>query len=151
MDSRVEVQRGIEGIKVAIHEIAAMAGREIPMGHTTSSANRMAITHREPRGVVLAISAFNHPFNLIIHQVIPAVAAGCPVIVKPAAATPLSCRSLVAILHESGLPPEWCQMMLTGNDVIGKILEDPRTAFLTFIGSAAVGWSLRAKLPPGAT
>lgn len=150
VDSRVEIQRGIDGIKVAIHEISSMGGREIPMGHTASSVQRMAFTHREPRGVVLAISAFNHPFNLIVHQVVPAIASGCPVIVKPALTTPLSCRSLVGILHEAGLPPDWCQMVLTDNDATGKLLRDPRMAFLTFIGSAPVGWWLRSQLPAGA-
>ena len=69
----------------------------------------------EPIGVVLAYSAFNHPLNLIVHQVGPAIAAGCPVIVKPAKATPLSCFRFVGILREAGLPPEWCQAMMTAS------------------------------------
>lgn len=151
LDSRVEIQRGIEGFKVAIHELSAMAGRQIPMGHTRASANRWAFTHREPRGVVLAISAFNHPFNLIVHQVVPAIAVGCPVIVKPARATPLSCRALISILHDSGLPAEWCQLLLGDTDTTTKLVKDARVSFLTFIGSARVGWSLRSQLAPGAT
>ena len=150
-DSLVEIDRGVEGIRVAIRELCQLHGTEIPMGLTPSSANRMAYTRREPRGVVLAISAFNHPFNLIIHQVIPAVAAGCPVLVKPALNTPLSCRNLINILYQSGLPEEWCQMVVCDIPVTNKLLTDHKISFLTFIGSARVGWHLRSQLPPGAT
>ena len=74
-DSLVEINRAVNGVKVAIEEIGKLHGTEITMGLTASSANRSAHTYREPRGVVLAISAFNHPFNLIIHQAITALAA----------------------------------------------------------------------------
>ena len=74
------------------------------MGVTPASAGRLAFTHHEPIGVVVAVSAFNHPINLIVHQVGPAVAAGCPVIVKPAEDTPLSCLRLIDLLREAGLP-----------------------------------------------
>jgi len=151
IDSVIEVERAVEGIKVAIKELGHFGGREIPMNLTLSSANRMAYTMREPRGVVMAISAFNHPFNLIIHQVIPAIAVGCPVVVKPASATPVSCRNLINILYEAGLPKEWCRMILCENKVAEKMVADPMISFLTFIGSAKVGWHLRSKLPPGAS
>ena len=151
VDSLVEIDRAVYGIKVAIKEMSHLHGTEIPMGLTKASEGRMAYTRRDPRGVVVAISAFNHPFNLIIHQVIPAIAAGCPVIVKPAASTPLSCRNLVTILYEAGLPKQWCQMVICSRDVAEKLVADPRNAFLTFIGSGKVGWYLRSKLPPGAT
>ncbi|NOY90400.1 MAG: aldehyde dehydrogenase family protein [Deltaproteobacteria bacterium] len=149
-DSRVEIARAIDGVRVAIREISELHGREITMGLTASSAGRFAHTYREPRGVVLAISAFNHPFNLIIHQVITALAAGCPVLVKPALSTPLSCRSVVDLLEQAGLPEGWCQLLLSDNDVTEKLVTDTRVAFLTFIGSARVGWHLRSKLAPGA-
>ena len=149
-DSLVEVDRGVEGIVVAIRELCGLHGTEIPMGITESSKGRMAYTRREPRGVVVAISAFNHPFNLIVHQVIPAVATGCPVLVKPALTTPLSCRNLVDILYRAGLPQKWCQMIIGDTPVAAKLATDPRMSFLTFIGSAAVGWHLRSGLPPGA-
>lgn len=150
-DSLIEVHRGIDGIKVAIQEMSNLVGHEIPMSVTPSSTNRFAHTYREPRGVVLAISAFNHPLNLIIHQVVPAVATGCPVIVKPATTTPISCENVVKILYESGLPEFWCQMVLCENSVAEKLVSDKRVSFLTFIGSAGVGWYLRSKLAPGAS
>jgi acyl-CoA reductase-like NAD-dependent aldehyde dehydrogenase len=150
LDARIEVGRGIDGIRIAVRELGQLAGREIPMGLTASSLHRFAVTHREPRGVALAISAFNHPFNLIVHQAIPAIAVGCPVLVKPSLATPLSCRTLLELLYEAGLPRECCQMLLVDNAVAEKLVSDPRLSFLSFIGSARVGWHLRSKLAPGA-
>ena len=149
-DSLVEIRRAINGVGVAAAGVSRLLGEEIPMGINPSSQGRWAVTYREPRGVVLAISAFNHPFNLLIHQVVTAIAAGCPVLVKPAAATPMSCESLVRMIHEAGLPEPWCQMILTENYVTAKVVSDPRMAFLSFIGSARVGWMLRSKLAPGA-
>jgi acyl-CoA reductase-like NAD-dependent aldehyde dehydrogenase len=108
------------------------------------------MTHHEPIGVVAALSAFNHPLNLIVHQVGPAVATGCPVIVKPAEATPLSCMRFVAILHEAGLPEQWCQALVVNDLAVAeKLATDERVAFMTFIGSAKVGWMLRSKIAPG--
>jgi len=149
-DSVVELVRAVDGVGVAVREIDRLHGTEIPMRLNDASAHRFAHTYREPRGVVLAISAFNHPFNLIIHQVITAIAAGCPVLVKPALTTPLSCISVVELLTEAGLPDGWCQSLLTEDAVTEKLVGDRRVSFLTFIGSARVGWYLRSKLAPGA-
>ena len=149
-DSLVEVSRAIQGIKIAIHSLESMSGNMIPMGHTISSENRLAFTIKEPIGVVFSISAFNHPLNLIIHQVIPAVAVGAPVLIKPAKSTPLSCMALVNMLYEAGLPPKWCQTIICENEIATKVVQDSRVQFLSFIGSAKVGWHLRSLLPPGA-
>lgn len=149
VDSLMEIDRGVEGVEVAIKEIDQIHGTEIPMDLNKASEGRMAFTTKKPLGVVLAISAFNHPFNLIIHQVIPAIAVGCPVVIKPAMTTPLSCKSLVDILYEAGLPDAWCQMVLCENDVAEVLVTSDKISFLTFIGSSKVGWYLRSKLAPG--
>jgi len=100
---------------------------------------------------VVAVSAFNHPLNLIIHQVGPAVASGCPVIIKPAGDTPLSCMRFIGILREAGLPAEWCMpMVVTDREVSTSLVADSRVGFFSFIGSGKVGWSLRSQLAPGA-
>ncbi len=109
MDSLVEVDRAIDGVRLCVETLRTQRGSEIPMNLNAASAGRIAYTQIEPAGVVVAFSAFNHPLNLIVHQVGPAVAAGCPVIVKPAEATPLSCMRFVGILREAGLPKPWCQ------------------------------------------
>ncbi|WP_163391124.1 aldehyde dehydrogenase family protein [Enterovibrio norvegicus] len=149
IDSKVEVLRAINGVKLAIEHMAQIKGEQIPMGQTAASVNRLAFTIREPIGVVSSISAFNHPLNLIIHQIIPAIAVGCPVLIKPAMTTPLSCLRLVEILHEAGLPKGWCQALVTDNDAASQLVSDPRINFLSFIGSANVGWMLRSQLAPG--
>jgi len=148
-DSKVEVLRAIQGVKLAIEHIPQIKGEEIPMGLTESSTNRLAFTFREPIGVVLSVSAFNHPLNLIIHQTVPAIAVGCPVIIKPSDRTPLSCLRFVEILHEAGLPRNWCQAIVCNNADAEKLVTDSRVNFFSFIGSARVGWMLRAKLSPG--
>jgi acyl-CoA reductase-like NAD-dependent aldehyde dehydrogenase len=149
-DALIETDRAIDGVRNAADELRVRAGREIPMGLTPASTDRRAFTILEPIGVVAAISAFNHPLNLIVHQVAPAVAVGCPVLVKPASTTPLSCIEFVALLHEAGLPAEWCQVVLADtNELAEALATDPRIAFLSFIGSSRVGWHLRSKLPPG--
>ena len=149
IDSRVELQRAVQGIREAARSLPQLTGREIPMNLTPSSENRMAYTLREPIGVVVAISAFNHPFNLIVHQVIPAVNVGCPVIIKPALTTPISCFNLVHCLYEAGLPEEWCQVILCENELAELLVIDSRVDMFSFVGSAKVGWSLRSKLAPG--
>ena len=149
IDSKVEVMRAINGVKLAIEHIPAIKGEEIPMGHTASSANRFAFTRREPIGPVVSVSAFNHPLNLIVHQTVPAIAVGCPVVIKPAALTPLSCFRFVEILHEAGLPQGWCTAVLPERDVAERLVCDSRTNFFSFIGSAKVGWMLQSKLSPG--
>ena len=151
VDAGVEANRAIDGVRNAAEELRNFAGREIPMGLTAASTGRWAFTTREPIGVVVAISAFNHPLNLIVHQVAPAIATGCPVIVKPAPATPLCCQEFVRLVREAGLAEPWCQTFLPSDNALAeRLATDPRVAFLSFIGSARVGWYLHSKLAPGA-
>ena len=148
-DSKIEVLRAINGVKIAAEHIGQLKGEQIPMGLTKASEGRIAFTSREPIGVVSSISAFNHPLNLIIHQSVTAIAAGCPVIIKPALTTPLSCLAFVEILAEAGLPKGWCQSIICENESAEKLITDSRVNYFSFIGSAKVGWFLRSKVSPG--
>jgi acyl-CoA reductase-like NAD-dependent aldehyde dehydrogenase len=148
-DSRVEVRRAIDGVINCAEMVRTDAGHVIPMNLNAASLGRTAFTQREPIGVVTAVSAFNHPLNLIVHQCGPALAAGCPFIVKPSADTPTSCYRFVSILHEAGLPPEWGQALMAEREVAESLVTDARVGFFSFVGSARVGWALRAKLAPG--
>lgn len=148
-DARVEVTRAINSLEYAAEEAGRIHGREIPMRGTKSASGRVAFTYPEPIGVVLAISAFNHPLNLIVHQVAPAIAVGCPVLVKPALETPLSCLHFLDMLYEAGLPPEMCLPLIADNQVVEKIVRSQKIKFMTFIGSAKVGWHLKSILAPG--
>ena len=153
IDSKVELDRAVVSLQSCIDYLRSTDadGRRITMDVNAASREHIAFTIKEPRGVVVAFSAFNHPMNLIAHQIGPAIAAGCPVIVKPAAVTPLSCFSLVELFYQAGLPQVYCQALLTkDHETSNKLVSDPRMSFFSFIGSAKVGWSLRAKLPAGA-
>ncbi|MEM6830982.1 MAG: aldehyde dehydrogenase family protein [Bacteroidota bacterium] len=149
MDTKAEMDRAINGVKLAIENLGHHKGEEVPMGQTKASMNRMAFTFREPIGVVAAISAFNHPINLIVHQTIPAIAVGSPVIIKPAPTTPLTCMLLTEIYREAGLPKGWCETLICDNDVAEELVTSSKVNFFSFIGSAKVGWYLRSKLAPG--
>jgi len=148
-DSLIEVQRAIEGVKLGISAFHENSGKEIPMGLSKSSENKIAFTTREPIGVVVSLSAFNHPLNLVVHQTIPAIVAGCPVIIKPAATTPLSCINFVELLYKAGLPKQWCQVVVCNNELAEQLATSKQTSYLSFIGSAKVGWYLRSKVSPG--
>ncbi len=148
-DARVEVTRAVNGIYIAITEIENSKGIEIPMDLSAAGADHEAFTILEPIGVVVAVSAFNHPLNLSIHQIIPAVATGCPVIIKPASVTPLCCLRLTELIKQAGLPDGWVQVALTNRENSEKLVTDPRVGFFSFIGSAKVGWYLKSKLAPG--
>jgi len=151
VDSQVEIDRAIDGMHNCVECVRTAAGHEIPMDINAASEERLAMTRLEPIGVVVAVSAFNHPMNLIVHQVGPAIASGCPVIIKPAEDTPLSCFRFVELLREAGLPDVWCQaLVVTDLDVATLLVTDARVGFFSFIGSARVGWMLRSKLAPGA-
>ena len=141
--------RAVNGIEIAADEVGKLHGEEIPMGLTAASESRLAFTTMEPIGVVVAISAFNHPLNLIVHQVVPAIATGCPVLVKPADTTPLTCLRFVELVHCAGLPEDRCQSVICDIPTAERMATDPRVAFFSFIGSARVGWHLRSKLAPG--
>ncbi|KEO75789.1 aldehyde dehydrogenase family protein [Anditalea andensis] len=148
-DSKVEVLRAIDGIRIANEEISHLGGKQVPMGLMASSTGRIAFTTREPIGVVLSISAFNHPLNLIVHQTITAFAAGCPVIIKPAPNTPISCLAFIEILKKAGVPEGWVQCIICDNETAEFMVTDNRVNYFSFIGSARVGWYLKSKLAPG--
>ena len=144
-DSLVEIDRAADGVENCVEVLRSEGGRVIPMSLNPSSTNRVAFTQFEPIGVVVAVSAFNHPFNLIVHQVAPAIAVGCPVIVKPADVTPLSCYAFVEILYEAGLPKEWCQVLVPQDLAdASALVTDERNAFFSFIGARL--WMLPGRL-----
>ncbi|MDX8381750.1 MAG: aldehyde dehydrogenase family protein [Ghiorsea sp.] len=149
-DSQIEYVRCIDSIRICIETLRTYAPEPVVMGNNTASSQRSVIQMLEPIGVVVAVSAFNHPLNLITHQVGPAVAAGCPVIIKPAEDTPLSCLALVNLLHQAGLPKPWCQFVMPESTALAEqMVTDKRVAFFSFIGSSKVGWHLRSNLAAG--
>jgi acyl-CoA reductase-like NAD-dependent aldehyde dehydrogenase len=148
-DSRLEVVQALNNVKLAVHHISRMGGREFPMGITRTSTQRKAFTVREPIGTAVCVNAFNEPLNLAVLQAIPAIAVGTPAIIKPATLTPLSCLKLMELLEEAGLPPGWCRAVVCDMDTTEKLVTDSRINYFSFIGSYETGWRLRSKLPPG--
>ena len=149
-DSHSEVLQAQECIKSAIAILRTNSGTTIPMGITQETTHRMAFTQKGPIGVVVAYSGFNHPLLNVVQQVIPAIAAGCPVIMLPACETPLSCHLFLNLLLEAGIDPKWAQIVtLSDQNLIQSLVMDPRVSFLTFTGRASTGWKLRSLLASG--
>ena len=149
-DAHVEVSRAVAGIRTTIATVSEHRGQVIPLGYQQSSSGRIAFTQVSPRGVVLAFSAFNHPLNLIIHQIIPAFATGCPCVVKPTRDTPMSCIKLVEAMYQVGVPQDYIRYVITEDlNIADALVRSKEIAFFSFIGSAKVGWMLRSRLQPG--
>lgn len=145
-EARVEVARACETLLFSANEALRLAGEVVPMDAATGGAGRMALTLREPLGVIAAITPFNFPLNLSVHKIGPALAAGNAVVHKPASATPLSGLMLSRLLSDSGLPPGALNTIPGPGSIVGDMLvTDPRVAMVTFTGSAEVGIALRAR------
>jgi len=146
--ARVEAARATSTFTMAAVEARKLAGDVVPMDASPAGAGKIALTLRVPIGIVGAISPFNFPCNLVAHKVAPALAAGCPVVLKPASQTPLSALLLAELETEAGLPPGWLNVVCGEAAEIGDVLvDDERIALITFTGSAAVGWKLRERAP----
>ncbi|MEZ9681506.1 aldehyde dehydrogenase family protein [Vibrio artabrorum] len=151
VDTKTEVQRAIRGVELCIRYLSQNNIEPVYLHSDDSESHiRTSYSIKEPIGTVVAVSAFNHPLNLIVHQVIPAIACGNPILIKPAADTPLSCFNLVKLIYKSGLPIEWCQVLMTGSHAQTQtLITNEQVSLFTFVGSAKIGWMLRNKLSPG--
>ena len=146
--ARVEAQRAVSTFTFAAVEARKLAGEAVPMDASPAGEGKLAFTLRLPIGVVGAISPFNFPLNLVAHKVAPALAAGCPVVLKPASATPLSALFLAGLEQEAGLPPGWLNVVSGPSPEIGDVLVgDERVKLITFTGSGDVGWGLAQRAP----
>ncbi|HSL64535.1 MAG TPA: aldehyde dehydrogenase family protein [Gaiellaceae bacterium] len=146
--ARVEAQRAVSTYTMAAVEARKLAGHVVPMDASAAGEGKLAFTLRRPLGVVGAISPFNFPLNLVAHKLAPALAAGCPVVLKPATATPLSALLLAELEVEAGLPPGWLSVLVGPASEIGDVLvQDERVKAITFTGSGPVGWRLAARAP----
>src|SRR5438552_17563379 len=146
--ARVEASRAVSTYTFAAVEARTLAGDVVPMGASEAGEGKIAFTLRRPIGVIGAISPFNFPCNLVAHKLAPALAAGCPVVLKPASQTPLSALLLAELEEEAGLPAGWLSVLVGPSAEIGDVLvEDERVRAITFTGSGQVGWKLRERAP----
>jgi acyl-CoA reductase-like NAD-dependent aldehyde dehydrogenase len=144
--ARVEAERAVSTYTSAAVEARKLTGEVVPMDATPAGVGKLAFTLRTPIGIVGAISPFNFPLNLVAHKIAPALAAGCAVVLKPAAQTPLSALLLAELELEAGLPPGWLNVVVGKASEIGDVLvADERVRLITFTGSAEVGWKLRER------
>jgi len=141
--ARVEAQRAVSTYTFSAVEARKLAGEVVPMDASPAGAGKLGLTLRLPIGIVGAISPFNFPLNLVAHKIAPALAAGCPVVLKPASTTPLSALFLALLEEEAGLPAGWINVVAGSASAIGDtIVEDERVKLITFTGSGAVGWGI---------
>jgi glyceraldehyde-3-phosphate dehydrogenase (NADP+) len=135
-----EAGRAAETMELSAEEAKRLSGEVLPLDGAPGGAGKLGFTLRVPCGVVVAITPFNFPLNLVCHKVGPALAAGNAVVIKPASDTPLSALKLVEILLEAGLPPLAVACLVGSGSEIGKPLcSDPRVRKISFTGSAEVG------------
>jgi len=144
--ARGEAARAVETYVAAADAARTLTGETVPMDASPAGEGKLAFTLRVPVGIVGAISPFNFPLNLVAHKLAPALAAGCPVVLKPAPATPLTALLLAELTADAGLPAGWLSVVCGPAQEIGDVLvEDDRVKALTFTGSGTVGWGLRKR------
>ena len=148
--AREEVAQVAACADLAAARLLTAADATVPLGSVVPRGSRAGWARREPMGVVVAVTAFHQPLLQVAQQALAAVAAGCPLIVKPAEDTPLSALRMAHLLEAAGLRHGWCQVLVTEDHAATKeLVNDARVARLHFSGSAEVGWALRAGLPAG--
>ena len=144
-DSRGEVSRAVQTFRFAAEEAKRIEGKTVPMDAVAGSEDRIAFYQPFPVGVVLAITPFNFPLNLVAHKVAPAIAAGNSVILKPSPKTPLTAIKLTEILLEAGLPPEGINLLnSSGNDIGEALIAHTKVNMISFTGSLPVGLKIKA-------
>jgi acyl-CoA reductase-like NAD-dependent aldehyde dehydrogenase len=145
--ARGEAARAVATFRWAAEEARRNSGELQRLDTEPAGTGRIAVVRRVPRGPVLGISPFNFPLNLVAHKMAPALAAGAPIVVKPAPATPLSALLLGELLAETDLPAGMFSVLPVPNDRAGTLVDDPRLPVVSFTGSGPVGWSIRDRVP----
>ena len=144
--AQAEADRAVQTILFSAVEARSLGGEVIGMDAHPAGTGHAGLVMRLPIGIVGAISPFNFPLNLVAHKVAPAFAAGCAVVLKPAAATPLSALLLAQAFADAGQPAGWLNVVVGKSSEIGDaLIADERVKLITFTGSSEVGWKLRER------
>jgi acyl-CoA reductase-like NAD-dependent aldehyde dehydrogenase len=144
-DAQAEVARAIHCFEIAAAEAERIYGEMIPLDLRPASAGRYGVTRRFPVGLVAGIAPFNFPLNLAVHKVAPAIAAGCPIVLKPATQTPTSCLKLAEIIDGTAWPKGALSVVPASREAAEPLVSDERVQLLSFTGSPAVGWAMKAR------
>jgi acyl-CoA reductase-like NAD-dependent aldehyde dehydrogenase len=145
--ARVEAQRAADTLRFSAAAARTLTGETVPLEASAAGAGKVGFIIRVPVGVVAAITPFNFPVNLVAHKLGPAVAAGCPVVLKPASTTPLCAHALADLFEEAGLPAGWINVVPCSGATARRLVEHEDVAMITFTGSREVGWAIRAAAP----
>ncbi|MGH3472092.1 MAG: aldehyde dehydrogenase family protein [Nocardioidaceae bacterium] len=145
--SRAEVGRAVSVFRIAAEETRRWSGEAMRLDTDKAAEGRMAYVRQVPKGVVLAITPFNFPLNLVAHKVAPALAVGAPVVIKPAPKTPLSALVLTEIIAETDLPPGMVNVVNVKNEDAAALVADERMPVVSFTGSGGVGWDIERAVP----
>ena len=143
--ARGEVDRAVFTFKVAAEEAKRIYGEIVPLDWLPGNEGRVAHVRRVPLGPVAGITPFNFPLNLVVHKVAPALAAGNPIVLRPASQTPISSLKLAQVLLEAGWPEDAIAVVPSTTADAAPLVEDDRIKLLTFTGSPAVGWGLKGR------
>ena len=141
--ARSEVDRAIFTFTVAADESTRIYGEYLPLDWQEFTAGRWGIVRRFPLGPIAGITPFNFPLNLVAHKVAPAIAAGCPMVLKPAPQTPLCSLLLAEVVQQAGWPDGGLNVLPLSNDDASLLVTDDRLKMISFTGSAAVGWQIK--------
>ncbi len=141
--ARTEVERAIFTFTVAAEESTRIYGEYLPLDAQEFTAGRWGIVRSFPLGPIAGITPFNFPLNLAAHKVAPAIAAGCPIILKPAPQTPLCALMLAEVAQQAGWPDGGLNVLPLANEEAGLLVSDERLKMISFTGSAAVGWQVK--------
>ncbi len=143
--ARVEVDRAVFTFSVAAEEAKRIYGEVVPLDWLPGNEGRWAQVRRVPLGPIAGITPFNFPLNLVAHKVAPALAAGNPILLRPASQTPLTALALGRIVLEAGWPEDAIAVLPCSTEVARPLVEDDRIKLLTFTGSPLVGWGLKGR------
>ena len=141
--ARTEVERAIFTFNVAAEESTRIYGEYLPLDWQEFTAGRWGIVRRFPLGPIAGITPFNFPLNLVAHKVAPAIAAGCPMVLKPAPQTPLTAMLLAEAVQQAGWPDGGLNVLPLSNEDAGLLVTDERIKLISFTGSAPVGWQIK--------
>ncbi len=143
--ARSEVDRAIFTFNVAAEESTRIYGEYLPLDWQEYTAGRWGIVRRFPLGPVAGITPFNFPLNLVAHKVAPAIAAGCPMVLKPAPQAPLCSLLLAECVQQAGWPDGGLNVLPLSNDDAGLLVTDERIKLISFTGSVPVGWDIKRR------
>ncbi|MEE8429380.1 MAG: aldehyde dehydrogenase family protein, partial [Gammaproteobacteria bacterium] len=145
-EARKEVTRCVETLRISAEEARRLGGETIPFDQMAGSENRFGYFKRVPVGVVVAITPYNDPLNLVAHKIGPAIAAGNAVILKPHSSTPLSAKKLVDLFDATELPAGVLQLVTGSGALLGdQLVSDPRVRMVSFTGGPIVGYKILAQ------